>query len=476
MKFRDTFFNYWPLVLILLLFNLFLGGLLLWNWEQLRFGAWDLGIHDQVLYLYSRTILVPSSITHLPPPFWDSHFRPTFVIFFLQYLILPKPEVFILLQVLIFSLGIIPLYFLTRRYLGSRLLGVALSLAYLLYPGALSALAYPGHSEILVATLVSWALYFYLTDAKKRFLLFFFLAAISQENISLYLSGLSLFLWIRQDRRLALICLIFSLSYGFLVIKYLIPWGLGKDYIFVKGYFESFTGFAPIFAGPADKIKTIVLSLLSFAFLPLGSLALLAAPALSLVVRLMSFRPDLWRMYYHYSVFLTPFLAYSSLLTFKFLKEKLVSRRMKKLGGLILAVALIILPPLVNFKFDYFGNNFLNFKPLTKVELKRIHSLLAQIPEFASISAQDPVIPWLTHREKVYPLHEYQLADYVVFDLSLNFAPLMVQDGTLLVRQLIDSRDYKIVYCFDKSILFKRSFSLLPKPKCPQFQENLKWL
>jgi uncharacterized membrane protein len=471
---KRSLLKHWPLVGLLLAFDFALGGLLSWNWHQLRFGAYDLGIHDQVLYLYSRTIFVPSSFTHLPAPFWDSHFRPTFIVFFLQYLFLPSPLVFILLQVLIYSLGAIPIYLLTIRYLKSKLFAFSLSFAYLAYPGALSALAYPGHSENLVAALVSFALYYYLIGRKRLFFLFFLLASLSQENISLYLSGLSLFLMLKKDYKLAAAAFLVSAGYGLVVIKYLIPAGLGRDYIFTSRYFDSFTGFAPLFAHPDEKLRTIGLSLASFGFLPLLTPALLAAPALSLLVRFLSFRQDLWRMYYHYSVFLTPFLAYACLLGMKFLLEK--KARLRRVGGTVFSLLLLAAPLVINVKFGYFKNNYLVENPLSRAELARIHSLLAMVPDYASVSAQDPVIPLLTHREEVYSLHEYHLADYIPIDLALSFAPLTKQDGVLLVRQLMESRRYHVVYCSRDNILLKRGHETGLRPDCAAFMERLKWV
>lgn len=467
--------RHWPLAILLLIFNISLGSVLLWNWRQLKFGAYDLGIHDQVLYLYSRGIFASSSFTHFPAPFWDSHFRPTFIIFFLQYLILASPQVFIVLQVLIFTLGVIPIYLLVVERLSSKFLASALAFAYLFYPGALSALAFPGHSEILVATLVSWALFFYLQGKKKKFFLFYLLAAISQENISLYLSGLSFFLFVKKDRRLALFCFLITATFGSVVIKYLIPWRLGQGYVPSERYFDDFTGLAPLLAYPREKVRTVVLSLLNFAFLPLGEPLLLMAPAISLAVRFLSVRNDLWGLLYHYSVFLTPFLAYSSLLSLCWLRQKWPMLKTKK-ALVMISLALIFLPCWINIRLHYFEENFIRFHRLSKADLERIHDLLAKIPDNASVSAQTRLIPLLTHRQKIYSLHEYQLAKYIPIDLSLDFAPLMTKDGVLVTRILLDSPDYQILECSDYSLLLKKGPRVESSKGCQEFRENLERL
>lgn len=468
--------SHWPLLILLLAFNLTFGWLLFLKWQQFHFGAYDLGIHDQILYLYSRTIFTPSSFTGFSAPFWDAHFRPTFIIFFLQYLFFPSPLLFIILQATVFSLGAIPVYLLALHLLKKRFLAVAFAFAYLVYPGALSALAFPGHSENLIATLVSFALFFYLKGLKKYFLVFYVLACVSQENVSFYLSGLCLFLFLRKDKKIALICLLFSTGWGLLWAKAIIPRVIDEGYIFLHRYYDTSVGLAPLVADPKEKVKTVVLSLLNFAFLSISAPTLLIPPVLSLAVRFLSFRQALWWMFYHYNVFLTPFLAYAAILGASALQQKIKPMLIKKVGEAVLALLLVLLPPAINWEFGYFQENYLSFKPFSKSDRARIEDLLSKIPSYAAVSAQDSLTPRLTQREKVYLLDEFQRAEYIPIDLALGFAPLTTLDGAILVRKLLESSDYQILECTDYSIIFKKGYRPVPQKECLEFRENLNLL
>jgi hypothetical protein len=134
------------------------------------------------------------------------------------------------------------------------------------------------------------------------------------------------------------------------------------------------------------------------------------------------------------------------------------------------------LPLFIDLRFNYFKKNYYNFKPFSKEELTRIHGLLAKIPPYASVAAQDPVIPLLTQRERIYTLDEYRRAEYIPIDLALNFSPLVTRDGAILVRKLMEAPDYQILECTDYSIIFKRGYGSEPKKKCLEFQENLNLL
>jgi len=91
------------------------------------------------------------------------------------------------------------------------------------------------------------------------------------------------------------------------------------------------------------------------------------------------------------------------------------------------------------------------------------------VPEYASVSAPDPLLPWLAHREEIYFLHRYRQAEYLIFDRRLGFSPLMEIDGEVLVRQLLDSPEYQVVHCSEYSVVLKRDRRSTDGLLCEQF-------
>lgn len=127
--------------------------------------AYDLGNYNQALYttFTHHTLLYYTSDLIADPS--GSMFGvsvPAILLLILPfYAIFAAPQTLLVIQSIALGLGAIPVYLLTKRKVGSRNLGLLLSLAYFLSPGLQSINWYDFHPEAFIPTAMLFAMYFY---------------------------------------------------------------------------------------------------------------------------------------------------------------------------------------------------------------------------------------------------------------------------------------------------------------------------
>ncbi len=123
------------------------------------------------------------------------HFSPIYYLLLPFYLLFPKPETLQILQLIIVTSGIVPLYLLCRKCSLSTVQSALLGAIYLLQPGILLSSFYDLHENCFLAPLVLWI--FYAMFTRKPVLLAFssFLLLLVKEDAALYLVSAALFLF-----------------------------------------------------------------------------------------------------------------------------------------------------------------------------------------------------------------------------------------------------------------------------------------
>src|SRR5436309_4447553 len=105
--------------------------------------------------------------------FTDSIFgmdwMPMLLLFVPFYAALPSPHTLFFLQVLGAALGAVPLYWLARDRLGSKLAGLCAGLVYLLYPTLLYGVLNPFQVRLFSVTLLLFAFYYFEKGNWKLF-------------------------------------------------------------------------------------------------------------------------------------------------------------------------------------------------------------------------------------------------------------------------------------------------------------------
>ena len=85
-----------------------------------------------------------------------------------------------------------------------------------------------------------------------------------------------------------------------------------------------------------------------------------------------------------------------------------------------------------------------------------VRSLMAQIPPDASVSAQDELLPHLSHRHGIYLFPTIEGADYILMDRLGSTYPLEAKDYEVSWQAAQDPYGYDKLYDDDDFLLLRR--------------------
>lgn len=421
--------------------------------------ALDLGIHTQAIYLFSQNLLPFSSILHMP--YLADHFG--LIMFFLSpiYRLFPSTETVLLLQATLVGLSGIFIYFIALDKTKSVLLSFIFGLSYLASPSILSAVNFDFHLatiSVFPLSLILFAWHF------QKWNLYFFsliLGILFKEDLQIFIFGLGIYQILKKQYLKGFTTSAFAII-SFYIIKFkIIPflWRGAEDLdvstsllpitdpivMFYVLFLRPTILIDLIFNSPV-KLDTIDFVFRQFMFLsllsPLSWLTVIPA----LLLRFSSLATHFWSSSFHYNANLTPFLAVSAILaitTFKLPKFPIALLLVFFLitGGLnpnSIIWTTIFRPNPVTFKYQYINN------------------ALTLIPPNASISAQSPIVPHLSNREKIYMFPEIYDSEYIVLDTSLSSYPLRTEELKERIIGLKKSKSWQTDKVINTLIILRR--------------------
>ena len=427
----------------------------------------DLTVLAQPIWHLSRFENPYSSILH--NYIFNDHFEPILIAFTPFYWIWSDARVLILAQQTFVVLGVIPVYLYSLNLLKKRFIGLIFSFLYLYFIGIQSAISSDFHTATISATFISFTIYF-LEIKKWRFYWFFvFLSLICREDVPLYIFGLGIYLFIiKKEYKRGLLTAILSIIYFSLIDSVFLP--------ILNGYplnFGSWTGgsagvsyqikkliltplnFVKLFFFPIIKLRNIILTSLSFGFLPfLSPLYWIVAP----FTFLRHLLPDAikYSLHFHYAASLSPILAFSAINSLKKFKNFYFI-----IGFLLLALigTFYVNKPELDPGFPtppisfVFKRSFYILPPRND-DYNKIMSL---IPQDSSVSAQTCLLPHLGNREKIYRFpDQYQESDYIALTFTEGPYPLDFNQMNKLRDQLLADPNYEKLYLSYAGVLLKR--------------------
>lgn len=438
--------------------------------------AFDLGIHDQAIYNilhsgYMRTTLYgPYAIDYL-----GDHFSPILFLLAPIYALFQDARTLLVVQSSALAAGAIPLYLLTRTKTRSALLGLALTLTYLLYPALHGVNLRDFHQIALVCAPLLAAFYFLERGRDIPFLIALGLALIVKEEVALTVAAVGAYLFLGKGRRrLGVGVLLAGLVYFALAVGWAMPHLGGKPQIDTRfgGYMASGWGGAagvawtlltnPLFTvtwvlGNPQKLIFLLQIFLPVLFLPLLAPAaawLAALPALAIL--LLTSAHTQYDITYHYTAHLIPTVFYLAALGVARIGDRQESGRVALAAGL-LVVALTM--------------NYLYGPLISKSGLRLsmpdrhdaiVAGFVAQIPREASVSALSDIVTHLTARRTAYLFPDVADAEYLLLDTDprANFWPheglkareRAIQDMLPHVR----GREFGLIRAEDGVLLLRR--------------------
>ncbi len=400
---------------------------------SLSSGASDLGIFDQAIWNTTNGDILFSSLMG-NMNLLGYHFYPILLLMVPFYKIWPNPIILLLIQSLLLSSAIIPLYLLSKNILKERLLIFAFIVSYVLSRPLRGVGLSDFHTECFILPVLFWAYYFLIK--RKNGLLFtaIFVLFISKEDTVFMVSGLGLYAGFAQKRyRIGAALCFLGVLMWFTMTKLVIPY-------FNPAHNYPYMNRLPFGLTYSENLKMIIDNpgvVLKFfitqpkveyclkLFGPLGFMPLFSPPHYILIgiPLLKNLLPEanfsgFYNITSHYTASIIPFIYISAIYGAAWLCDKI---RNKKAASLWVASFIIISSLFFYGKTD--ASKFAKFLGtiIDKHTLEKI-SYLKIVPNGASVAANFNLVPHLSQRKYIYEWNPQSkssyLAEYVVVDLS----------------------------------------------------------
>lgn len=430
--------------------------------------AFDLGIYDQTVWLYSHFQPPFSSLKELLQP--ADHFGPILILFAPFYWLYPNPATLLILQAFLVALSALPAYLLAKKRFG-EFFGFCILLSYLSFIGIQEAIKFDFHLATISVFFISWTYYFAILKNWKYYWLFLSLALICKEDVSILLIGLGIYLFIFINKKIGFLTVLIS-GIFFIVVQFVIMKALGNN----GGYLDydslgekpvemiSFVLFHPfqtLWFLVDNPIKTHTQEAMfsSFSYLPFFSVFGWLTILPHLAERFLSSYSGRWQLFWHYTVNSTPSLVFGTILATDFLvksgqKIGLNKKRLVFSFGVLLLLSIygrvnLYQPPLLELTKKEFWQ-----KPIGVDDSVKI---IESIPSQASVLAQSSLVPHLSYRKNIYMLGlQKKPTEYVVLNLDLNHYPYLGKGLEEDLQSYLNDPDYKLVSQIGNGYLFQK--------------------
>lgn len=442
-----------------------------WQYEVFYY---DFGIFDQAIWNVSR--FNPPIIEHLVVGgkwIFADHLNPSLFLLTPLYWLTDKSEIILVAQAVAVGLSGLFIYLIGREVLKNKFWSFSILLVYFLFLGIQNAVITDFH-EVTVATLPFVASYYFLIkkNYKVFFILFLITLGFKESNFLLCFGmAISVFLIDRKLWKLALLCGVIALSWGYININYIIPYFSDGIYQYNVAVQPNPVQIAGTFFDSEIKRRTLLYSFMSFGFLPLFSPQFWAIMFQDFLARFYS--PvwfTRWGMDLHYSAILGATFGISSIFTFK-----LIDKKVKKKIILNILAVVIVLNAIYLYRFELngpFGLAYNSAFYAHSKDFKFLDDMIKVVPKDATVLTQNNLAPRFTH-QKVSLLRDMPITstavyyqtmipqpDYIVIDSREGQNPnnyFVVRDMTPILDALEKDKNYKAVYKKGDQVVYKKN-------------------
>lgn len=339
----------------------------------------------------------------------------------LAYALVPSVFTLLFIQSLALALGAVPLFALARRQLGAAWPGLALALAYLVYPVVVNTNLYELRLRSFAVAPLLFALYCLETRRLRGYYLGLGIALLCRTDIGLSIAVVGLYaLWRRRGPGFWLVPVLAGVGWVLLGVFVIVPrLSSGAPYLFTSIYYN--LGSTPaeialtLLTRPLYVLEQVVtpgkLEYLNGLFLPLVYLPLLNPPALlmaapTLALNLLSPTRLHWDLVHGYSILVVPFFFFAAVPALAWLRERagrfsILDSNTRPNVVLGLALSAVVLASLAfNVADGSAAVRWLRRPPSPRVALVR--SFAAMFPADAPLAASSLVAPVLPPRRALY--------------------------------------------------------------------------
>lgn len=351
------------------------------------------------------------------------HVEPMLLLLAPLWLVWSSPLALLVLQALAVASGVLPVFWLARKHLGSARAAGHFAFAYLLFPATQFNAFTMGtgfHAVSLAVPLILYAIWFLDEERLVPFALFAVLAAMTKEEIPLAVGCLGVWYALRKGHRLAGAAigatgLVWFLVNFLVVIPHFSPSGVdpfagrygaigGTPHGMLHTALTHPTAFLNEMAS-WHKLVFVVLVLVPFAGLWLFEPLLVLGAVPDLAINLLSSKPEQTSIQFHYTAGIAPFVVAASILGAARLKRDYDRTSFLALVG---AACLALYSPL------YFaGPSYLEvLRPNAERAAKT--QALALIPAHVPVAASNQLAAYLSDRRRIMTFPYVRESNWVV--------------------------------------------------------------
>lgn len=272
----------------------------------------------------------------------------------------------------------------------------------------------------------------------------------------------------KKIKKHGLITLIISTAYFFIITGIVIP-------AFNNGSYTHWY-YTPIGSSPLDAIKNIILNPFHAInllfneeikirfwkyFLVTGGIFAILKPKYALLFiplfaqKFFSEKPVHWGIMFQYSVEFAPLLALGAIMTL----QKIPYRAIGYFFVIVVVIANIFILGKMRFYDDTGVYRIFNKEYYQLPVREDIVKALDIIPENASVSTQNNLVPHMANRKKIYLFPMISESEYVILNMnSKGIWPLKDQNELAAIKEkkLDNNRDYKKIYESHGIVVYER--------------------
>jgi uncharacterized membrane protein len=442
-----------------------------------RDGRFDLG--NMVQAVWSTANGHPLEVTHGATGEQvvrlGAHADPFLALLTPLWILWPSPLALALAQIVVVSLGALPVFWLGRRHLGSEAAAGLLALGYLAYPWTATSATAAIHPVTFAVTFLLWCVWFLDTERIAPFAVFAVLTMSTGELMGLPIAALGVWYAIaRRERVAGAVIASAGIVWTFLAIYVVVPHFAGEGSMFYGFYDE--VGGSPagvvrkLFTDPAAVLGALVeghdiaylvwLGLpLLFLFLLSPGLAAVALPQL-LANGLSDFR-SMTDPRYHSVAAIVPFLVAATVLGIARVRPE-----RRAFAGSAVLVCSATLAIVVGPWARAVGSVPLGGREaLPSSRVAALNAAVALVPASAAVSTSNVTGAHLSARRYVYSIPSLGRADWVLVDrrepwVVRRDSPILTRHPEVvrnLVRRLEADPSWRKVFEREDVLVFTRS-------------------
>lgn len=435
-------------------------------WQHNAFW-YDFGIFDTTIWKLSRGQL--PIITQLNPPtgkiVWADHFNPSAAFLAPLYWLTDKQEIILIAQAVIVGLSAVVAYKIALKHVKHSSVRIALITSYLGFVGLQNALYTDVHNivfALLPLTATIWAI---VEKRWKLYWLFLIITIGFQENMSAVAVMLGIFLLLRREKyvKTGMLTIGIGVLYAVLAMNVLIPWFNGNHYAYQPAIPVVWHEWITRFINPPDlKLRSIVLTYLTFGLFPLGTFSTLPLIIEHYLERfVLNTAATRWDLGFHYNALLSPIMFLASLEWITYMQNRTVMKKILPLWGIATISTVLFL-----HRLYLHGPLMLATHPVFYEQTKDaafLDRFIMEIPKDGLLMAQNNIATHFTHGNTIllHPEYERIRPDVIALDMrpgqnANNFFPRTERMAWNIIASISAHPDYTKTMITDSQFIFVR--------------------